>query len=196
MNSRNGKRLRMSIVGLWQEARGNVLRKRWDKLKCGIDAADYSAKSACLGYIRTRSSSLDRLYARSSRVDQKRICKRVAEESLRFSKAGDWPSACGLYVMMLNIESRYLPGSDAACVKVETDALIKEATAVANPSSLERVDVAANSDGAAGYAGLEARVAVPMQALQEKSLRITDKDDPVGRNERGRALQLGMGAKR
>ena len=147
----------MGIVNLWQEARGNVLRKKWDKLKRGIDTADFSAKSACLGYIKTRSESLGRLYARSSSADQKRIYKRVAKESLRFSKAGDWPSACGLYVMMLNIESGYLPGSDAACVKVETDALINEASAISDPASSGRTDIAANDDRVARHAGLEAR---------------------------------------
>jgi hypothetical protein len=186
----------MSIVNLWQEARGNVLRKKWDKLKCGIDAADYSAKSACLGYIRTRSESLDRLYARSSSVDQKRIYKRVAEESLRFLKAGDWPSACGLYVMMLNIESRYLPGGDAACIKVETDALIKEATAVADPSSLGRTDIGANNDDVARLAGLEARGAIPMQALQEASRRATGRNNQVDQDARDRAPQVGVRAGR
>jgi hypothetical protein len=147
----------MGIVNLWQEARGNVLRKKWDKLKRRIDAADFSAKSACLGYIKTRSESFGRLYARSSSADKKRICKRVAKESLRFLKAGDWPSACGLYVMMLNIESRYLPGSDAACVKVETDALIEEASAISDPASLGRADIAANDERVARHAGLEVR---------------------------------------
>jgi hypothetical protein len=180
----------MSIVNLWQEARGNVLRKKWDKLKCGIGAADFSAKSACLGYIKTRSESLGRLYARSSNTDQKRIYKRVAKESLRFSKAGDWPSACGLYVMMLNIESRYLPGSDAACVKVETDALIKEASAISDPTSLGRTDIAANDDRVARHASLETPGAILMQALQERPLRATGRNDQVDQDARDRALQV------
>lgn len=165
--------MRMGIVNLLQEARGNVLRKKWDKLKYAIEAADFPAKSACLGYIKTRSESFGRLYARSSSADQKRIYNRVAKESLRFSKAGDWPSACGLYVMMLNMESRYLPGTDAACVKVETDALIKEASAISDPASLETTDIAANDDRIARHAGLEARGAVLKQALQERPLRAT-----------------------
>jgi hypothetical protein len=185
----------MSIVSLWHEARGNVLRKKWDKLKCGIDAADFKAKSACLGYIKTRSESLGRLYARSSSVDQKRIYKRVAKESLRFSKAGDWPSACGLYVMMLNIQSRYLPGSDAACVKVETDALIKEASAISDPTSLGRIDIAANDDRVVRHAGLEIGGAILMQALQEKPVRATAKNDQVDQDARDRTLQVGVRAR-
>lgn len=114
----------MGILNLWQEARGNVLRKRWDKLKCRIDAADSPAKSACFGYIKSRSESLSHHYASSSSADQKRIYKRAVKVSHQLSKAGDWPSVWGLHVMMLNIETRYLPGNDAASVKVETDALI------------------------------------------------------------------------
>ena len=39
----------MNFLNLWQEARGNVLRRRYEGLKPRIDAADPAAKSACLG---------------------------------------------------------------------------------------------------------------------------------------------------
>ena len=41
--------------------------------------------------------------------------------------SGDWPSALGLCISCLNIESEYLPGEDAAYVKTETDKIIEQA---------------------------------------------------------------------
>jgi len=41
--------------------------------------------------------------------------------------SGDWPSALGLCISCLNIESEYLPGEDAAYGKTETDKSIKQA---------------------------------------------------------------------
>ena len=43
----------MSFVNLWQEARGNVLRKRYEGLKSRIDAADAAAKTACFGVVKS-----------------------------------------------------------------------------------------------------------------------------------------------
>lgn len=44
---------------------------------------------------------------------------------------GDWPSALGLTVSALNIESEYVPGKDAAYVSAQTDKIIVEAAASA-----------------------------------------------------------------
>lgn len=45
--------------------------------------------------------------------------------------SGDWPSALGLTVSALNIESEYVPGKDAAYVSAQTDKIIVEAAASA-----------------------------------------------------------------
>ena len=41
--------------------------------------------------------------------------------------SGDWPSALGLGISSLNVESEYVPGKDAAYVKAETDKIIQQA---------------------------------------------------------------------
>ena len=42
-------------------------------------------------------------------------------------RQGAWPSALGFEIMCFNVESRFLPGADAAYVKAQTDKIIKEA---------------------------------------------------------------------
>ena len=54
------------------------------------------------------------------------ILREVRDVSRRLWTAGNRPQALALGVIMLNVESQFLPGDDAAYVKVATDALIKE----------------------------------------------------------------------
>ena len=107
--------------------RGNVLRVQYDDLKRRIDAGDIVSKSACFNHIRLTFGPVSEGYALASSADRERILKEIREVSRQLWGAGNRPQALALGVIMLNIESQFAPGDDAAFVKAATDALIKEA---------------------------------------------------------------------
>src|SRR4030095_1781330 len=115
----------MKFLNLWQEARGNVLRRRYEGLKPRIDAADTAAKSACLGVVKSNFEFLSSRYAQASSAERTRILKHASNTVHQLSDASDWPRALGLTIIMFNLEARHLPGDDAAVLKAATDALIK-----------------------------------------------------------------------
>jgi hypothetical protein len=110
------------------EARGTVLRRQYDDLMRRIDAADTPARSACLNFISSTFNSVGDAYELASSADRERMLKAVLELSRKLWNEGNRPQALALGVIMLNIESRFVAGDDAAFVKAETDALIKEAS--------------------------------------------------------------------
>ena len=116
----------MNLLNLWQEARGNVLRRRYESLTPRIDAADATAKSACFGVVKSFEFLISR-YASASSAERKRVLKHVSTTVHQLSDASDWPRALGLTIIMFNLEARHLPGDDATVLKAATDALIKEA---------------------------------------------------------------------
>ena len=145
----------MKFLNLWHEARGNVLRRRYEGLKPRIDAANPAAKSACFGVVKSNFEFLSRRYASASSEERKGILKHASRTVHQLSDAGDWPRALGLSVIIFNLEARQLPGSDAAALKEVTDAVIKEACAYPEPQSLkegrvELKDRAANALNAVG----------------------------------------------
>jgi hypothetical protein len=117
----------MSFVNLWQEARGNVLRRRYEGLKSRIDAADAAAKTACFGVVKSNFELLSSRYASASSAERKQVLKHASKTVHQLADASDWPRALGLTIIMFNLEARYLPGDDAAVLKAATDDLIKEA---------------------------------------------------------------------
>jgi len=68
-------------------------------------------------------------YALASGADRERILKEVRKVSRKLWEAGNKPQALALGIIMLNIESQFMPGEDALFVKLATDALIREAKA-------------------------------------------------------------------
>jgi hypothetical protein len=120
----------MKIPGLWsREARGNTLREEYDDLKRRIDAADVMSRSACFNHIRSTFGPVSEGYALASSGDRERILREVREVSRKLWEAGNRPQALALGVTMLNIESQFMPGEEAAFVKAATDALMKEGLA-------------------------------------------------------------------
>jgi hypothetical protein len=120
----------MRIPGLRvREARGDVLRKEFNDLKRRIDSADSGSKSTCFNHIRATFGPVSEGYALASSADRERILKEIREVSRRLWEAGNRPQALALGVIMLNIESKFTPGDDAAFVKAATDTLIKKAMA-------------------------------------------------------------------
>jgi hypothetical protein len=132
----------MSFLNLWQEARGNVLRRRYEGLKARIDTADATAKSACFGVVKSHFEFLSSRYASASGAERKRVLKQASMTLHQLSDASDWPRALGLTIIMLNLEARHLPGDDAAALKAATDALIREANTYIEPRSPGRTDTA------------------------------------------------------
>jgi hypothetical protein len=110
-----------------EEAHGTLMRLQYDDLKRRIDAADTWARLACFNYISSTFDSVSDAYAQASSADRERMLKEVLKVSRKLWDAGNRPQALALGVITLNIESRFLPGDDAAFVKAETDALIKQA---------------------------------------------------------------------
>ena len=123
----------MKFLNLWQEARGKVLRKRYESLKPRIDTADPEAKSACFAVIKMHFEFASRHYANASSAGRRTFLKTASKTVRELSDTGDWPRALGLDIIKLNLEARDLPGHDAAALKAATDALIEQATA--NPES-------------------------------------------------------------
>jgi hypothetical protein len=111
------------------EDRGTVLRRQYDDLRRRIDAADESARAACLNYIRSTFNTISDAYELASSSDRGRMLKAVLEVTRKLWEEGNRPQVLALGVIMLNIESRYVAGDEAAFVKAETDALIEEASA-------------------------------------------------------------------
>jgi len=110
------------------EARGTVLRRQYDDLRLRIDAADMPARSACFNYISSTFNSISDAYELASSADRERMLKAILEFTLKLWTDGNRPQALALGVIVLNIESRFVGGDDAAFVRAETDALIKEAS--------------------------------------------------------------------
>jgi FMN phosphatase YigB (HAD superfamily) len=131
-------RAQMTILNLWQEARGHVLRERYERLKSRIDAADVAAKSACFGVVKSRFEFFRSRYAIASSADRKRILAHASKIARQLSERGDWPRASGLTIIMLNLQARDLPGDDAAAVTAAIDVLMEEANAYPEPDALKK----------------------------------------------------------
>jgi hypothetical protein len=116
----------MSMLDLWREARGKVLRKRWNGLMQVVERIDGQGRGTCLDYIRSRFDPLNMRYTNSSRAERKRIFRHAVKVSQQLAGSGNWPSALGLRIMIMNLTVRDLPGSDAGYVKLASDALIAE----------------------------------------------------------------------
>jgi hypothetical protein len=114
----------MGMVNLWREARGKVLRKRWDQLMQQVERIDDGTWAACSDYIRSGFDSLNKQHSDASGAERKRISKRADKLSQQLVGAGDLPSALGLRIMTMNFAVRDLPGHDAFFVKLASSVMI------------------------------------------------------------------------
>jgi hypothetical protein len=114
------------MLDLWREARGKVMRTRWDELMQHFECVEGEARDACLDYIKSRFDPLSMRYTNSSSAERKRIFQYTARLSQQLADSGHWPSALGLRIMTINLIVRDLPGSDAAFVRQASDSLIDE----------------------------------------------------------------------
>lgn len=117
----------MGIIDMWREARGAVLRREFDDAMARMRNANESARRAFLNNLEQTIDPILEEYTPASRRDRKKLSKLCRHEATTMWNQGDWPSALGLAVSCLNVESRFLPGADAAYVKAESDKLLAEA---------------------------------------------------------------------
>jgi hypothetical protein len=109
--------------------RGSVLREQYDDIKRRIDALNVEQKSVCFNHIKSTYGPVNEGYALAGSGDRERILKEVRDVSRQLWSAGNRSQALALGLIMLNIESQFEPGDDAAFVKLATDTLINEGTA-------------------------------------------------------------------
>jgi hypothetical protein len=117
----------MSILDMWREARGAVLRKEYEDVRARMHDANPSAKAAFLNNIHQTIDQAIGRYSSASKSLRKVLLKSARKSCLEMWNSGDWPSSLGLAISYLNAESRFVPGDDAAYVRLETGRLIKEA---------------------------------------------------------------------
>ena len=129
----------MKFLNLWQEARANVLSRRYEGLMRQIDAADPAAKLACFGVVKSSFEFLSKRYASGSTAERREVFKHASRTIHQLSDSGDWPRALGLTIIMFNLEARHLPGNEAAALKAATDRLLEEAVAYSEPQLLKKV---------------------------------------------------------
>jgi hypothetical protein len=119
----------MGLFDMWRQARGTVMRKELDDVMARVRAANPHALSAFYNNVEQTIEPLRGAYRPGSTAERKAILKECHRSATEMWNSGDWPSALGLGISALNIESEYVPGKDAAYVKAETDKIIQQATA-------------------------------------------------------------------
>jgi hypothetical protein len=109
---------------LFEAARGGVLRKEFEDTMARIGAANgwevYKNVHQIIGPLRET-------YRPAPTHRRETLLAECRKSGTEMWNSGDWPSALGLCISCLNIESEYLPGKDAAYVKTETDKIIEQA---------------------------------------------------------------------
>ena len=109
---------------LFEEARGGVLRKELEDMRARIGVAN---RWAVYKHVQQMIGSLREAYGPASKHRREALLEECRKSGAEMWRSGDWPSALGLCISCLNIESEYLPGKDAAYVKTETDEIIEQA---------------------------------------------------------------------
>ena len=89
--------------------------------------ADPTARAAFLSTVHQTIDRMLGFYASSSVPARAAYLRKMRRACRKMWAHGDWPSALGLGISCLNVESRFVPGDDASYVKVATDLTIKEA---------------------------------------------------------------------
>lgn len=124
----------VGILDMRREARAAILRKEFDDVMGRMRNANPADRSAFLNRVHQTIDHVIGFYSSASVPRRKAFLKKMRRVSLALWNSGDWPSALGLGISCLNAESRFVPGEDAAYVKIETDRIVTEASEVLNRS--------------------------------------------------------------
>jgi hypothetical protein len=105
------------------------MRKELDDLLARVRGANEWALSAFYNNIEQTIEPLREVYRPATAGDRKVLLRECKKAAVEMWDGGDWPSATGLGISALNVEAEFVPGSDAAYVKAETDRIIQQAAA-------------------------------------------------------------------
>jgi hypothetical protein len=117
----------MRALHLWREARGSVLKQQCNDLISWIEAANDHARRDIDNNIDQSIDEIRDSYLAATSPGRKMILRYLKAKAKVLTARGDWPSAYGLGIIALNLESRFVPGDDATYVKAQTEAVIKRA---------------------------------------------------------------------
>ncbi len=117
----------MGPFDMWREARGAVMRKELDDITARIRTANPHVLFAFYNNVEQTIEPLREACRAASSGQRKSILKGCRQSATEMWNSGDWPSALGLGISALNVESEFVPRKDAAYVKSESDKIIQEA---------------------------------------------------------------------
>lgn len=92
------------------------MAKEMHDILARIHAANEAAKRACFNQCPCNIRDLRSAYDAGTGSERRPILRELKKSAEAMWKRGDWPSALGIGVVALNVESRHVPGSDAAAV--------------------------------------------------------------------------------
>ena len=116
----------MRLLQVWREARGKRLENDLNDLVARIQGMSTLAASVCFNDIQA-NQHLAAAYDALSVAERKLFMKALKKGADNLWKQGRRPSAIGLGIVLLNIESRHVPGESASNVLTRTNAIIERA---------------------------------------------------------------------
>jgi len=128
----------MGNLNMWREARATVMRKEFEDAIAKAPGPKAPARFAFLYNVTQTHGAMLILYSAASPSERRAILRGALKAATSMWRQGAWPSALGFEIACLNVESRFVPGADAAYVKAETDKIIEEATQTQR--SMHRLD--------------------------------------------------------
>jgi len=103
------------------------MRQEYNDAMARMGDANKYAKKGFYNNINQIADEMIEYYSLSSTSERKTILREARKKAEELWRSGFWPEALGVGIVFLNAESRFVPGSEAAFVKQETDRIIKEA---------------------------------------------------------------------
>ena len=117
----------MAILSTWRKVRATVMRKECEDVLARAPCAKVPARFDFLNSVIQTHGQMLSLYAAASPSERRAILRVAKKAAFNMWDRGAWPSALGFAITCLNVESRFVPGADAAYVKCETDKIVEEA---------------------------------------------------------------------
>jgi hypothetical protein len=121
----------MRLLSMWREARGRGLRAEFENAVSLMGNATPEARRAFQNNLHQCYESLRTAYDAAPASERKRMQKIAKASAITMWQRGDWPSALGLGVAMIHLESQHVPGADAAQIRAASTSLIAEAAEAA-----------------------------------------------------------------
>src|SRR6266849_1460108 len=111
----------MGILTRWREGRGTQMREEYKDAIARMRKANLTASSVFLDHVNRTIQELAALYEPASKSRRKTLLRLTRKNAATVWDNGDLPSAISLTIACLSAESRFVPGDDAAYVRLETE---------------------------------------------------------------------------